>query len=1018
MSLCRPINSKSAEFSRDIYMNDEQKEDLRIKEERLLAIFDSVNDAIFVHDLETGAILDVNQRMCEMFGYSREEALTKTIGTLSSGIPPYTQEDALHWIHNAAQGTHQLFEWQSKDKTGRLFWTEINMRRARIGGQDNLLVTVRDISDRKRHEREIERLNRLYTALSQVNQAIVRVCSKEELYQEVTRVLVEFGKFTMAWIGLLNPATQEVELAAQKGDDSGYLQRIQIFADDRPTGRGPTGTAIREGRSYICNDFINDPCTLPWREAAATAGWRSLAVFPIRQRGKVCGVLTIYDRDVDFFGEREVALLEEAAMDVSFGLDNLEREALRAQAVEELRTSEEKFRNIFENAPVGIFQSTVEGRLLNVNPAVAGLFAYDSPEEMINTISDIPKQTFVHPEQRTEILREALNSKTYISQEVEYYRKDGSIFIANLHMRTVHDNNDEVAYLEGFIEDITERRQLEDSLLKSQKFLSTIIEAEPECVKLLAADGSIQMMNRAGLDMLEVETLGQFSGKSVFSLIDPEYRDAFITMTKDVFAGIPGTLEFKMVGAKGRPLWLDTHAVPLRDDSGEIVSLLGITRNITKRKKYEEQLLYQANYDTLTGLPNRNLLNDLFIQSIAVKDRDSSFLALMLMDLDNFKFVNDTLGHPAGDLLLIDVAKRIQTVVRKGDTVARLGGDEFVVVPGNVAGSREVARVAEQILAALSEPFSVEGREVYLTASIGIVVYPHDGDSLDILLKHADVAMYHAKHLRKNNFQFFTAEINSRIHERLAKESKLRRALEKKEFLLYYQPLIELRTRRVLGMEALLRWQPAGGELLLPEKFIPLLEETGLIIPIGEWVLINACQQLNEWRQAGHDIRLSVNISARQFHSINIVERISKIVRQSGCLPSQICLELTESVIMEDSEGNIKKLMHLREMGFSLSIDDFGTGFSSLNYLKRLPISEIKIDRTFVKGLPSNVSDTAIVNTIIHMANYLGMNVVAEGIETEEQMLFLSNNACDIGQGYFFSEPLLPNELTFQWSAH
>jgi len=393
-------------------------------------------------------------------------------------------------------------------------------------------------------------------------------------------------------------------------------------------------------------------------------------------------------------------------------------------------------------------------------------------------------------------------------------------------------------------------------------------------------------------------------------------------------------------------------------------------------------------------------------------------LALMLMDLDNFKIVNNTLGHPAGDLLLKEVAQRIQAVVSKNDTLARLGGDEFVVIPGNVANNKEIARLAEQILAALLEPFFLESREIFLAASIGIVVYPDDGESLEDLLKHADVAMYHAKNLGKNNFQFFTAEINDKIHERLTMESRLHKALEKNEFILFFQPLIELRTKQVVGMETLLRWLPAGEEMKSPDKFIPVLEETGLIIPIGEWVLKNACNQLRTWHEAGHDIRLSVNISARQFHTLNIVERISEIVQSSGCLPSQICLEVTESAIMEDSKGNIKKLLRLRRMGFSLSIDDFGTGFSSLNYLKQLPISEIKIDRSFVNGLPSNASDKAIVTTIIQMAHNLGMNVVAEGIETEEQLLFLSKNACSVGQGYYFSRPFPPNELTFQRSGN
>lgn len=1117
-------------------MNNEPREEFRNSDERLLTILDSIDEAIFVHDIETGAILDVNERMCEMFGYSREEALGLRIETISSGIPPFTRENALAWMRKATRGTGQLFEWQSRDKAGRLFWTEINMRRARIGERDHLLVTVRDISDRKRAEEELERtaaqwqttfdavhdvimlldpdfriikanrasgeyagmpagdlvgahcfavihgtdappegcplvmlrtskkheerelfntgkwtwmsssvdpvlddggklvqivhvlkditdrkhreheferLNRLYASLSQVNQAIVRVRSCEELFQEVSRVLVEFGRFKLVWIGVPNPVTGAVEVAAQQGDDSGYLRGIKIFADDRPEGRGPTGTAIREGRPYVCNDFLHDPRTLPWREAAAVAGWRSSAAFPIRQGGEVCGALTVYDLEVDFFGEREVALLEEAAMDISFGLDNLEREALRARAVNELRASEEKFRNIYEHAPVGIFQSTVSGRPLSVNSTGAALFGYESPEELLRSVSDIPTQIFVHPEQRREVLRKASESKAFVRRGVEYFRKDGSTFTANLHIRAVRDEGGGVAYLEGFVEDITERKELENSLVKSQRFLSTIIETEPECVKLLAADGSIQMMNRAGLDMIEVETLGQVRGKCAYTLIDPEHLDAFKTLTNDVFAGKSGSLEFKMVGVKGRPLWLHTLAVPLRDDSGEIVSLLGITRNITERKKYEEQLLYQANYDILTGLPNRNLLNDRFTRAAADKERSQSFVPLMLMDLDNFKFVNDTLGHPAGDLLLVEVARRIRGVVTKGDTVARLGGDEFVVVPGNAVDSQDVVTAAEQILAAFSGPFFIEGREIFLTVSIGIVVYPQDGDTLDQLLQHADAAMYHAKHRGKNNFQFFTTEIDSRIRERLAMESRLRRALDKNEFHLHYQPLIDLRTKRVAGMEVLLRWQPAGDALLLPDKFIPLLEETGLIIPVGEWVLGKACRQLNEWHHAGRDVRFSVNISARQFHAPDIVERISGIVRRNGCLPSQICLELTESAIMEDCEANIDKLARLKEMGFSLSIDDFGTGFSSLNYLKRLPITEIKIDRTFVKGLPENSNDAAIVNTIIHMANYLGLNVVAEGIETEEQARFLAINGCDKGQGYYFSVPLPPDELRF-----
>jgi diguanylate cyclase (GGDEF)-like protein/PAS domain S-box-containing protein len=974
---------------------------------QLQVTFDAAHDLIVLLDADF-RIIRANRAAGDFVGIPAAELVGKHCYNLIHGADKPPADCPLARLFRSRK--HEESE-HLNERTGTWLSVAVDPVFDENGELVQVVHILKDITERKEREQEIERLGRLYAALSQVNQAIVRVRSREELFRDVVRVLVEFGGFKMVWIGLRNPVTEAVEVAISRGDDTGYLQGIQVFADDRPAGRGPTGTAIREGRPYVCNDFFSDPATTHWREAAAAFGWQSSASFPIRQGGEVIGALSIYEMEIDFFGEREVALLEETALDVSFGLDNLEREARREQAEEDLRRSEEKYRNIYEHAPVGIFQSTQEGRLIQANSTFARLFAYDSPEEMIHTITDIPTQIFVHPGQRAEILRDALETRRFVQHEVTYIRKDRSTFVTNLFIRAVFDENDAIAFYEGFLEDITERKQLEDSLLKSQKFLGTIIETEPECVKLLAADGSLQLMNRAGLEMLQVDSLDQVKGESIYNLIDPEHLEAFRALTNDVFAGGSGSLEFRMVGVKGRPLWLDTHAVPLRNDQGEIVSLLAITRNITERKKYEEQLLYQANYDLLTGLPNRNLLTDRFSQAIAAKERYHSFLALLLMDLDNFKFVNDTLGHAAGDLLLVEVARRIRSSVRKNDTIARLGGDEFVVIPDKVADSQAAARAGEQILAALSEPFFILGREIFLTVSIGIVVHPNDGDSLDQLLQHADIAMYHAKHLGKNNFQFFTATINKRIHDRLALETRLHRALEKNEFLLHYQPQVEIRTGRVVGVEALIRWRPSGDELHLPHTFIPLLEETGLIIPVGEWVLEKACEQLNAWRRAGHDLRLSVNISSRQFHAINIVDRISRIVQSSGCLPGQVCLELTESLIMEDCEANIDKLTHLREMGFPLSMDDFGTGFSSLNYLKRLPLSEIKIDQTFVKGLPANVSDSAIVNSIIHMARYLGMDVVAEGIETEEQMLFLSDNACERGQGYFFSEPLPADEV-------
>lgn len=315
-------------------------------------------------------------------------------------------------------------------------------------------------------EQEIKRLNRLYSALSQVNHAIVRITSREELFCQVTHALVEFGEFSMVWIGWHNPVTHEVEVAAQEGDTTGYLDGIHIYADDSAEGRGPTGTAIREGRPYVCNDFLNDPRTLPWQDAAIRAGYRSSAAFPIRLGEEVCGALMVYDHEKNFFGEREVALLEEVTQAISFGLLSLERETLRCQSEAALRRSEERFRNIFEGAPIGIFQSTIEGRFLWLNATLAGMFRYDTPEEMASGVTDIAAQLFVEPRQRTELIRSVLESDTFARSEVLYRRKDGTVFIATLSMRAVRDDSGDVAFIEGFVEDITERKHAEEEILK------------------------------------------------------------------------------------------------------------------------------------------------------------------------------------------------------------------------------------------------------------------------------------------------------------------------------------------------------------------------------------------------------------------------------------------------------------------------------------------------------------------------------------------------------------------------
>jgi diguanylate cyclase (GGDEF)-like protein len=422
--------------------------------------------------------------------------------------------------------------------------------------------------------------------------------------------------------------------------------------------------------------------------------------------------------------------------------------------------------------------------------------------------------------------------------------------------------------------------------------------------------------------------------------------------------------------------------------------------------------LIMANHDPLTGLPNRTLFLDRLRQALVKKEQSGKMLAVAFLDLDQFKFINNSLGHHVGDLLLKEVASRLNGCLRNTDTVSRLGGDEFTMILDDIAKLEDSVLVAEKIFSAFAAPFRLEDHEVFVTSSVGITLYPADGETAEELLRNADTAMFHAKEKGRNNYQFFAEELNARMSERLSLKTGLRHALQRDEFLLHYQPRIDLASGRVVCAEALIRWQHPEKGLIPPAKFIPLAEETGLIMPIGEWVLRTACTQNKSWQVAGlPPLRVSVNVSVRQFTQQNIVGVIRDILVETGLGPEFLELEITESVIMVNPDQAIKTLGELKGMGISIAIDDFGTGYSSLMNLKRLPLDIIKIDRNFVSGIAVEKSDETLVSTIISMGHNLGLSVVAEGVETDEQLAFLAERTCQEVQGFYLSEPLPPASL-------
>jgi diguanylate cyclase (GGDEF)-like protein len=443
-----------------------------------------------------------------------------------------------------------------------------------------------------------------------------------------------------------------------------------------------------------------------------------------------------------------------------------------------------------------------------------------------------------------------------------------------------------------------------------------------------------------------------------------------------------------------------------------IVRARQLVLNVEQRKRAEERIRHLAYHDALTDLPNRSLLEDRLTTALAQAHRKSRMLALLYLDLDRFKRVNDTLGHSLGDHILQSVAERLTSIVREADTVARVGGDEFTILLPEISQAQDAIDVADRILRELRRPVMVDHRELPATTSMGIAFYPDDAEEADTLLRNADIAMYRAKEQGRDNYQLYTAAMNARIAERFAVENDLRRALDRNEFVVYYQPQVDLSSQQIVGVEALVRWEHPTRGLMLPADFIPVAEESGLIVPLGEWVLRTACAQAKAWQEAGlPPIRLAVNLSGRQFQQRNLGEMVERALNETSLEPRYLQLEITETVVMHDMDFTIATLNNLKAMGIQIAIDDFGCGHSSLNYLKRLPIDDVKIDRSFVHDLATDPSDAAIVGSVVAMTRELNLNVVAEGVETEEQLAFLKERQCDVVQGFLFSRPVPPDAV-------
>jgi diguanylate cyclase (GGDEF)-like protein/PAS domain S-box-containing protein len=674
-----------------------------------------------------------------------------------------------------------------------------------------------------------------------------------------------------------------------------------------------------------------------------------------------------------------------------------------ARAVPAEREGTERFRHAFEAAPQAIWICDAAGRILAINPAYTATFGYDLADA--STLLGLLERLYPDSAYRAQIHDAWLNS-------LEEYRRTKQPGVPITTRMRCRDGSERVCEIRcglagngeaiAILNDITDRVRAEGRM----RLWNSVLDHSGEGIMICDAEGRIVLVNAAFERMTgytEPEVVGKMPRLLQSGRHDAAFYAAMWTSILET-GQWHGELWNRRKNGEIYPEWLSINAVP--DAMGESKHYVGMFSDISDRKAAEDRIAHLAQYDALTDLPNRALLTDRLAQLVRGQARDRVKAAVLFVDLDHFKEVNDSMGHEAGDLLLVAVAKRLRGCLRAGDTVARMGGDEFVIVLLHVLQPEDVALVAQKILLAIKQPVLVGEQELVISASVGICIAPDDGTSAGQLIRNADAAMYRAKSSGRDAYRFYTPDMNERALERLSLESALRRGITRGELVLHYQPQIDLRSGAITGAEALMRWNRPDVGLLPPGQFLPLAEERGLIVPMGEWAIEEGARQAAAWDRAGIPITVAVNLSALQFHKKSFVEHVAGTLAATRLSPERLELELTESMMIRDVNGTITSLQRLHELGVVLSIDDFGTGYSSLNYLRRFPIDRIKIDKSFVDEVAHHVQTTRVIRAILALAKGFELEVVAEGVETEDQLATLCREGCDLAQGYLFARPM------------
>lgn len=588
--------------------------------------------------------------------------------------------------------------------------------------------------------------------------------------------------------------------------------------------------------------------------------------------------------------------------------------------------------------------------------------------------------------------------------------KDGSLYWVDTTIVPFVDTKGKIYQYVSIRNDITARKHMEEEVRKSEELYRLIAENTSDIISVVNAEGDFLYLSPAHKAVFDHDVPDE-RFHNLFEWIVEDDRDIMAFAIQHTYSTRKEyTVECRIQTSRKETIWTESKINPIVDELGNVSKLLFVTRDITDRKQSEELIHHLAYHDALTDLPNRRMYTQHLSREIMQAKRFQSNLAVLFLDLDRFKDVNDSFGHDVGDLLLVEAANRLKACLRPTDVVARLGGDEFTVLLSQLADREEAAALANQIMEALQRPFILQDHSFNVSCSIGIALYPQDGDNADDLLKRADTALYTVKSRGKNGYDFFDPTMEAKSLERILMENELRKAIEQEQFQIYYQPKIDIATDTLTGMEALVRWVHPELGVIPPNRFIPIAEETGMIIALGEWILRQACRQNKIWHDQGYLLKVSVNLSARQIYQKDLVEMIKQILAETELAAEWLELEITESIFVKMEEATAV-LQQIRDIGIHISIDDFGTGYSSFSYIKSLPVDTIKIDASFIRDIHHNQESQAIVKAIVTIAQSLNMNVIAEGIELNDQAAALQQNGCDHGQGYLFSRPLATDDF-------